>query len=234
VISQTQPETNTVFSDKAREVGSPILFADKIYSVSKMDNQNPDWQSFELKRQDGLTLYDIRLDLNGFYQKYNLPGVLLALDILIEKGYKISDNHIREGLASTSISTGLLGRWQKLHDKPLIICDTGHNVDGITQVLEQISRVKYEKLHIVIGMVGDKNIDGVLCLLPKDAIYYFTKAAIPRALDENMLAQKATIYGLIGNSYPAVNEALDAAKENAKPNDLIFIGGSTFVVAEVV
>jgi len=234
VISQTQPETEQVFRDKSKETNSPILFADKIYKIINVDNQNPNWQSFDIESNDGFFLKDIRLDLRGIYQKHNLPGVLLALDILKDKGFSISDKQTKDGLAVASASTGLLGRWQTLQDKPMTICDTGHNIDGITQVLEQIAKVKREKLHMVIGMVGDKDIEGVLALLPKDAIYYFTKAAIPRALNQLVLADKAACYNLKGNTFPTVKEALDAAKKNATPNDLIFIGGSTFVVAEAI
>jgi len=234
VISQTQPETEQVFQDKAKETHSPIFFADKVYKVLNVNNQNPDWQSFDLKRDDGFALNDIRLDLRGSYQKLNLPGVLFALDILKTKGYNISEKNIREGLSVSSTSTGLMGRWQKLQEKPLVICDTGHNVDGITQVLEQLKRVKREKLHMVIGMVGDKNIEGVLSLLPKDARYYFTKASIPRALNEITLAEMASKYDLKGETFPTVMEALNSAKRNASRNDLIFVGGSTFVVAEVI
>ena len=127
-----------------------------------------------------------------------------------------------------------MGRWQKLQDSPKVFCDTGHNVDGIMQVLEQINRIPHKQLHMVIGMVGDKNIDGMLALLPKDATYYFTKASIPRALDQNELQQRASNFGLKGNTYMTINEALVSAKNNAEIDDLIFVGGSTFVVAEVV
>ncbi|NVO12259.1 MAG: bifunctional folylpolyglutamate synthase/dihydrofolate synthase [Bacteroidales bacterium] len=234
VISQTQPETEQVFRDKAKETNSPILFADKVYKIINVDDQNQNWQLFDIERNDGVYLKDIRLDLRGIYQKHNLPGVLLALDILKSKGFSISDKNTKNGLALASASTGLLGRWQTLQDKPMTICDTGHNIDGITQVLEQISKVKRERLHMVIGMVGDKDIEGVLALLPKNAIYYFTKASIPRALNETILAKKAAEHKLKGNCYPNVSEAIDAAKKNASPNDLIFIGGSTFVVAEAI
>ncbi len=234
IISQTQPQIKHVFRNKAQETQSIIYFADEVYNVFNVDNQKPNHQSFTLRRNDGCPIKDILLDLKGVYQKYNLPGVLLAIDILRDKGYQISDKQLRDGLAITSSSTGLLGRWQRLQDKPLIICDTGHNVDGITNVLNQLSVTQRDKLHMVIGMVADKNIDGVLDLLPKDAIYYFTKAAIPRALDELILAEKAASYNLKGKTFPTVKEAVDAAKKNANPNDLIFIGGSTFVVAEVI
>ncbi|RPH33671.1 MAG: bifunctional folylpolyglutamate synthase/dihydrofolate synthase [Bacteroidales bacterium] len=234
IISQTQPEIKHVFLDKAQSAHSPILFADEVYTVFSVDIMKIGYQTFSLRRKDGHTLKDIHLDLNGVYQKYNLPGVILAIDILNQKGYHISEKQLRDGLSITSASTGLLGRWQRLQDKPLIICDTGHNVGGIAHVLTQLNVTGRDKLHMVIGMVGDKNIDGVLSLLPKDAYYYFTKASIPRALDELVLADKAAKYNLNGNTFPTVKEALVAAKKNANPNDLIFIGGSTFIVAEVV
>lgn len=234
VISQTQPETEMVFQGKAKVTDSPIYFADQIYRVIKVDKENPNWQTFDIQKDDGTLIANLNLDLLGDYQKKNILGVIASIDILKEKGFNISENHIREGLASASTSTGLMGRWQKLQEKPLIICDTGHNVDGITQVLSQISKVKKDKLHFVIGMVGDKDIDGVLSILPKDAIYYFTKASIPRALNEVALSEKAKTHNLIGKTFPTIKEALADAKKNANPNDLIFIGGSTFVVAEVV
>lgn len=234
VISQSQPETEMVFRNKAKETESPIYFADKVYEVQQINNDNPNWQSFDIRRNGGEFLKDIRLDLQGIYQKFNILGLLLSIDILKDKGFNISESNIREGLANASSSTGLMGRWQKLQDSPLVICDTGHNVDGITQVIEQIGRVKFDKLHMVIGMVGDKDIDGVLSLLPNNATYYFTKASIPRALNEERLAEKAAKFDLNGTTYPTVQKALDAAKKIAHPNDLIFIGGSTFVVAEVV
>lgn len=234
VVSQTQPEIKNIFIEKAREGNSPIFFADQLYQVARVDNESSTHQSFNVKCHNGKMFSNIDLDLQGSYQKMNIAGVINAVEILNQKGFSISESQMREGLACASSSTGLLGRWQRLQENPTIICDTGHNVDGITQVLEQLKKVKRDKLHMVIGMVGDKNIDGVLSLLPKDATYYFTRAAIPRALDEQVLAEKAEKYGLIGKTFQTVKEALEEAKKNAKPNDLIFIGGSTFVVAEVV
>lgn len=234
VISQSQTEIEHVFRNKASETNSPIHFADQRYKVMLTDSQHPYYQTFDIQHFDGKELKNIRLDLHGLYQKYNLAGVLQSVEILNKKGFSISETQLRGGFASASTSTGLMGRWQKFQENPTIICDTGHNVDGITQVLEQLKKVKRDRLHMVIGMVGDKNIDGVLNLLPKDAIYYFTKAAIPRALNELLLAEKAENYGLKGKTFQTVKEALVEAKKNANPNDLIFIGGSTFVVAEVV
>jgi len=234
VISQTQVETELVFEGKAKVTDSQIYFADQIYRVNKVDNENPNYQIFDIQKNNGTLFTNLKLDLLGEYQKKNILGVIASTDVLKKKGFKISKKNIRDGLATVTTSTGLMGRWQKLQDKPLIICDTGHNVDGITQVLSQLLKVKRDKLHFVIGMVGDKDIDGVLSLLPKDAIYYFTKASIPRALNESALAEKASAHNLTGKTFPTVHEALSAAKNSANPNDLIFIGGSTFIVAEVV
>ena len=234
IISQTQTEIEHVFQDKAHETQSPISFADKYYKIVRINNQNPNYQEFDIQNSNGKTLQGIKLDLCGSYQKFNIAGVLQSVDILNENSFAIDEEQIREGLATAAASTGLIGRWQKLQNNPLIICDTGHNVDGITLVMEQLKKVERENLRMVIGMVGDKDIDGILSLFPKDAVYYFTKASIPRALDEKILAQKAVGYGLIGNTYPTVADALNSAKRDAGKNDFIFVGGSTFVVAEVV
>lgn len=231
IVSQYQPQISSVFTEKANEMNSNLIFAEKEFAVNNIeykDNQ----QVIEITHNNKVDIWN--LDLMGLYQKYNLPGVLASIDILNSIGYTISKNNIVEGLKSVQKSTGLMGRWQKLQDSPMIFCDTGHNVDGITQVLAQINRTPHKNLHMVIGMVGDKNIDGMLALFPKNATYYFTRASIPRALDQNELKQKASIYGIKGNSFSKISDAVQAAILNAKPNDLIFIGGSTFVVAEVV
>lgn len=231
VVSQFQPEVSQVFTDKAQETNSELIFAEQQYRVEKIDYSDT-LQSIIINHQGIANTWD--LDLMGSYQKYNLAGVLASMDILNKIGLSISKDNVASGLKSVQKSTGLMGRWQKLQDLPKIYCDTGHNVDGITQVLEQINRIPHKHLHMVIGMVGDKNIDGMLALLPNDATYYFTKASIPRALDQNELQQRASNFGLNGNAYSTVSEALKCAKSNAKNDDLIFIGGSTFVVAEVV
>jgi len=231
VISQFQPEVSQVFTDKAQETKSELIFAEQQYKVEKIDYSDT-FQSIAINHQGVVTSWD--LDLMGSYQKFNLAGVLASIDILNKIGLSISRDSVVAGLKSVQKSTGLMGRWQKLQDSPKVFCDTGHNVDGITQVLEQINRIPHKQLHMVIGMVGDKNIVGMLALLPKDATYYFTKASIPRALDQNELQQRASNFGLKGNTYLTINEALVSAKNNAEIDDLIFVGGSTFVVAEVV
>ncbi len=231
VVSQLQPQVSQVFTDKAKETKSDLIFAEQQYKVEKIEYSDT-FQSITINHQGFASTWD--LDLMGSYQKFNLAGVIASVDILNKIGLSISRDNVAAGLKSVQKTTGLMGRWQKLQDSPKVFCDTGHNVDGITQVLEQINRIPHKQLHMVIGMVGDKNIDGMLALLPKDATYYFTKASIPRALDQNELQQRALNFGLKGNTYMTINEALVSAKNNAEIDDLIFVGGSTFVVAEVV
>lgn len=231
IISQFQTEVSDVFIDKSKETNSKLIFAEQNYKVEEVEYNNG-LQEITIKHNEVRDRWN--LDLMGIYQKHNLPGVLASIDVLKSIGFNITKANISEGLKSVQKSTGLMGRWQKLQESPKVYCDTGHNVDGITQVIAQIERIPHQNLHMVIGMVGDKNIDGMLSLLPKNAIYYFTRASIPRALDQNELMQKALAFELKGTSYPTIKEALSAAKKNAHPDDMIFVGGSTFVVAEVL
>ncbi len=233
VIGQTQKETSEIFIAKANEINNPIYFADKNYSSSYSMADINRKQIFNIERDNKIFYKDLKLDLAGKYQKKNLLTVLQSIELLQQVFY-ISNKDIYIGLKNTTKLTGMHGRWQTLGNNPLIIADTGHNYDGVKEVVEQIKNTPYKNLHIVIGMVNDKNIDSILKLLPLDATYYFTKANIPRALDENILTEKANAIGLTGNTYPNVKLALQTAKDKAEENDLIFIGGSTFVIAEVL
>jgi dihydrofolate synthase / folylpolyglutamate synthase len=175
----------------------------------------------------------LQLPLLGNYQTRNLPGVLVTVDHLTALGITIEKNTLIQGLERVILQTGLKGRWQILGESPLTICDTGHNEDGVKQVMDQIREQSYQKLHIVWGVVKDKDITNILKLLPKQASYYFCQAKIPRAMDAAALAEKANAFGLKGRAFADVNEAKQAAMNEANKNDLIFIGGSTFVVAEL-
>lgn len=175
-----------------------------------------------------------KTDLTGSYQPENVATAIATIGVLIERGFKISDFHIERGLASVVRNTGLLGRWQTLATDPLTICDVGHNVDGMKHVVRQIESTPHQQLHFVLGMVGDKNIDEVLQLLPRDAEYYFCAASIPRAMDAQKLRETGLQQGLKGETYISVPEALQAATAAAKQNDLVFVGGSIFVVAEAL
>ena len=177
---------------------------------------------------------DYESDLKGNYQKENINTAYTAIKILNSKGWNIKDYHIKNGFKNVQNNTSLLGRWMILGDKPKIICDTAHNVDGIEAVFKQILNLKFQNLHIVFGVVEDKKIDNILKLLPKKAQYYLCQAKIPRAMDVNQLHKKVHEYQLSGNYFKSVASALKHAKLSAKENDLIFIGGSTFVVAEIL
>lgn len=226
VISETQVAVESVFTVKANEESSPIIFADQQYAVSIEQDG-----SFKV---NGKSFQDqIHLDLQGIYQQKNLAGVLATIDVLRTKGFAIQQEHIKEGLAKATAITGLKGRWQKLSDKPLIICDTGHNEDGIREVAKQISTQTFDRLFMIIGMVKDKDVSKVLKQLPVNAYYFFCQATIPRAMDAEELQHNASEFGLKGEVIRSVNEALAEAKRRAKDTDMIFIGASTFVVAEI-
>ncbi len=234
VIGQKQKETQKVYEDKASVGSSPLFFADEElhinYSMIGIDGK----QIMNVNSGNRILFPDLKLDLLGTYQRKNVPAVLKVIELLQSKQWVIKEKHIYEGLANCSLNTGLLGRWQILRNNPLVVCDTGHNEDGIRAIVEQIKNTAYKKLHMVFGTVGDKDPEAILKLLPQDAIYYFTKSSIPRAMDEKILAEKAKKAGLKGKTYPTVKSAFDAALANADSNDLVFIGGSTFIVAEIL
>ncbi len=234
VIGTSQKETEPVFKKFAHENNSPLFFPDKEFKVAYATLDLEGKQMVRVEKEGKSFLPGLKLDLTGVYQQKNLPAVLKSVELMKIRGWNISDDNILQGLAATTKLTGLLGRWQILGANPRIVCDTGHNFDGITQVVSQLEQTPYKTLHIVFGMVSDKEPDKILGLLPQNAIYYFTKANIPRALNEEVLASKAKGYGLEGKCYESVKEAFAAAKNRAGENDVIFVGGSTFVVAEIL
>lgn len=235
VISQTQKETQAVFSQQAAANQAAIVFADQVWEVTKLpESEDPSIQqlaNFKVRSSDGE--FNLKFGLNGDYQRFNLPGILEAVKQLRNQGWNLSDKALQVGLESISEQTGLKGRWQLLQVKPIILADTGHNEDGIGEVVNQLKKYSYSKLWMVIGMVNDKDISKVLDLLPKEANYIFCQASIPRAMDAHKLARKGNEKGLIGQVIPTVTEALELARKNASSDDLIFVGGSTFVVAEI-
>ena len=222
-----------VFINTAKEKNSPIFFADQIMDCRKDNVYSIEYQKFDIYKNNELYLKDVKSPLLGNYQKKNLATVICALDLL-KKSFEINDTHIINGLYNVVTNTGLMGRWQVINRKPLAIADTGHNVAGINEVNRQLAETKYNKLHFVLSVVNDKDIDGILQLLPKEAEYYFCKADIPRGLSADILAEKATNSGLKGNVYESVRKAYSTALENAQEGDLVFVGGSNFTVAEVV
>ena len=234
VIGTTQKETAPVFNAKAQKVDTTIYFADKEYNVAYSMVSLDGKQQLNVQKQREDVFPELTLDLLGKYQHKNIPAVLKAVDLLKEKDYKIAEDSLREGLSSVVSKTGLLGRWQVIGNNPLTVCDTGHNEDGIKSIVRQLENTAYKQLHFIFGTVGDKDPGKVLALLPKDGNYYFVKADIARAMDAEELARRAKDSGLIGEVYSSVNEAYETAKSCADKNDMIFIGGSTFVVAEVL
>ena len=209
VIGETTKETRPVFENKAKEMDAPIFFAEEI------DRSECDQYEFELK---------------GSYQKKNLRTILCATKRLPF----IHPEHIQKGLTNVCKNTGLMGRWQTLSTNPLIICDTGHNVGGWKYLAPQISSVPCDRLHIVFGMVDDKDIRNVLSMLPKNAVYYFTQANNHRAIPAQQVGELAKEYGLSGNTYPTVAQAYEEAKSSASEKDFIFIGGSSYIVADLL
>ena len=210
VIGEAKPETTAVFIDKARKEKSFILFVE--------EEELPEFKT----------------DLLGNYQIKNYKTAYATLGVLKQKGWGISNKNIENGFLNVAKNTGLQGRWQLLNKSPKVICDTAHNIEGLSLVLNQLKKEDFDQLHIVLGVVADKNLDAILPLFPKNAIYYFCKPAVIRGLAEAKLQQKARAYELIGASYVSVSEAYKSAMTAAKAKDLIFIGGSTFVVAEIL
>lgn len=233
VIGETQEGSKDVFIKTAKEKNSPIFFADKIMDCRKDSTYSLDYQQFDIYKNNESYLKELKYPLLGNYQKKNLATVICALDILRDS-FKIEEKHIIDGLANVIKNTSLMGRWQVINKNPLAIADTGHNVAGINEVNRQLAETKYNKLHFVLSVVNDKDIDGILQLLPKKAEYYFCKADIPRGLSADILFEKATNSGLKGKVYESVRNAYSSALANAQEGDLVFVGGSNFTVAEVV
>ena len=210
VIGEAKPETKSVFLDKVRKEKSPILFVEE---------------------ED---IPEFKIDLLGNYQIKNYKTAYATLGFLKQKGWGISNKNIENGFLNVAKNTRLQGRWQLLNKSPKVICDTAHNIEGLSLVLNQLKKENFDQLHIVLGVVADKNLDAILPLFPRNATYYFCKPAVVRGLAVAKLQQKARGYELIGKSYVTVREAYKSAMTAAKAKDLIFIGGSTFVVAEVL
>jgi dihydrofolate synthase / folylpolyglutamate synthase len=233
VISQYQSETAPLFNTIAKELKAPIEFADKNYKLLSINLLNGLLQVKVLNKQTNqIDVYE--LDLTGNYQAKNLLGVLNVLDFIEKAGFLIQPENVKIALKQVTKLTGLMGRWQTLSGKPLVIADTGHNEDGIKQVINNFANIPHETLHIVFGVVNDKDISKILSLLPKEAIYYFVKASVPRALNEQELLAQAKKLKLHGSAYATVEAGLKAAKKASEKNDLIFVGGSTFVVSDAL
>ena len=237
VIGEANSETRPVFEAKAQEMNAPITFAEDEQEIVSAKPAQGGGMIYTTKHYG-----EIRGDLGGIYQQKNVNTILHVLQILTEKGFLCmgeKEGHqkkfcfeLKEAFSHVASATGLLGRWQIVQNNPLVVCDTGHNVGGWHYLSQQLANIKCNQMHIVFGMVNDKDVNGVLELLPKQATYYFTKANSKRAIPENSLLTLATTNQLHGSSYPSVEEAFMAAKREAKKDDFIFIGGSSYVVGD--
>ena len=230
VISEYTPDTKPVFDAAANNTN--ITYAPGVYSLQGTKYEHDFLQVDVANNVTGAT-NTYQLDLNGSYQAKNVLGVLTAVGILQSKGWIVTNENIATGLSHVKINTGLYGRWQVIGNNPTTVVDVAHNVAGIQTLLAQIALIPNTHLHLVFGMVKDKDIDSVLALLPTRATYYFTKAQIERAIDAHVLQEKARVYGLQGNTYLTVNDAMAAAKKHAQTTDLIVVCGSVFLVGEI-
>ena len=233
VIGETNPLTAPVFKEKAAENKSPIVFADELVKVIAETTPQDEARMNVTALVHGFS-FKLNSPLAGHYQVKNIATVVAAMETLKSTYLEFENFALRDGINNTLKNTGLKGRWQILNTKPLTICDIAHNPDGIMQIVNQLARMNYNRLHFVLGVVNDKDIEEILKLLPGDATYYFCKADIPRGLDAQKLKALAKEAALEGENYDSVKLALEAANQNVLPNDLIFIGGSAFVVAEIV
>ncbi len=232
LIGESQEEVRHVFEQKAELEQSPLFFADGLIQVEKAGGYEAG-QVFNVKKNSGSRVDGLRLEASGAYQQKNLATVLAALELL-KPTLKVEEKNIREGLEDLRNLTRFLGRWQVLGNKPIVVADSAHNRDGVRYAMDQLATYDYRRLHMVWGMVADKDQAPILALLPKEAVYYFVRPDIPRGLDAEELREKGRVAGLKGKSYGSVKKGMAAALEQASEKDMVFIGGSIFVVAEVL
>ena len=234
VIGPSDPSLRPVFQEKAAETHSELLWAEERYECRFSTLTPENRRLFRMADRNSGNLTLVQTDLLGDYQAENIATVLSVLETLDRAGWLFNREQVEAGFNNVVQNTGLRGRWEVLGQNPRIVCDTGHNRAGLQQVLGQINQTPWKHLHMVIGFVDDKDIGGILELLPAGASYYFARASVPRALDQHILKQKAWARHLQGDAFGTVKEAFSAAKEAADPDDMIFIGGSTFVVADLL
>ncbi len=234
IIGEKQPETMAVFSEMSQELAAPLTSASDRFEIVSTETYAP-YTIQNIKLYDRFIGQEFkwRIDLAGNYQAKNLITVLATLDAIRGK-FPVSDKDREVALKNIRKNTGFRGRWDILKTHPLTIADTAHNAEGLNMVMRQIDQLSYKNLHIILGVVDDKNLSNILDLLPRSATYYFTRSQIPRALNERVLREKAYLAGLHGESYEKVGDAMHAASSSAGENDLIYIGGSTFIVAEAL
>lgn len=231
VIGETTAETKPVFAGRAAALKAPIFFADEECLLQEAVRNADGPCAYTYRTSD---YSDLQGELGGLYQEKNTNTLLSVLRRLKGLGYRISDASVRNGFAHVCELTGLKGRWQRLGSHPAVVCDTGHNIGGMQYIVEQLKQQDFDTLRIIIGMVNDKDISGVLALLPQDAVYYFTQASVKRALPADTVKAEAARFGLRGEAYPDVGTALKVAKAEASCRDFIFVGGSSYIVADLL
>jgi len=235
VIGKHQMKTDDVFISKAHECQAPLAFAEDVLELRSFESEDGSFHTYDVWYNNMPYIDNLKSPLTGNYQEENICTALASVELLRENAVlEISKDHIVSGVENVIGNTGFYGRWQTISRNPLIICDTGHNIDGIKAIVRQLSEMRFNNLHFILGMVSDKDIFEILTLLPNNATYYYCRPDIPRGLNEDILQEQAFKAGLAGKSYNSVTQALHSAKNNAGLNDLIFVGGSTFVVAEVI
>lgn len=232
VVGEKHEETTPVFEKLSAIKNAPLYFAQDDYSAEVV-NMEGGKSKVHIYKKGEKVIDNLSLALGGVYQTKNLPGILKTLELLNDLGYSTDINQVAEGLRFVHELTGLKGRWQILHTQPLTICDTGHNQEAFKDIVAQLNSIHYTRLHMVLGFSADKDVDKLLALLPRDALYYFCQAQVPRAMASEALKNKAQDQGLQGEAYASVEEAFQNACQRANSDDLIFIGGSTFIVAEI-
>lgn len=233
IIGESDSETKPVFDRHIKSKHCPAWYADKELTLKEITSLPDRIKIGAVYQGNNQVLASLETPLSGHYQIQNIRTALMSL-LFLKKKLNIQDADIQEGFAHVITNTGLQGRWQKLSDKPLTYCDTAHNADGVRMVMQQLNEIPKKKLHLVLGMVNDKNLGDIFTLLPREAIYYFCKADIPRGLPAGALQQEAAGYHLQGKTYPSVQDAFRSATQQAGEEDVIFVGGSTFTVAEVL
>lgn len=235
ITSVKENELGLIIRQIAESKNAPFIDSKDYFKISVTEESIPNWRlSAENLTNNEVLVFES--GLSASYQIQNLASVLTAIEVLKEKGYSISEENIKDGLKNVIENSGIKGRWQRIHNtvsKAKMIADTGHNITAFEYITKMLEHEPHEHLHFVFATVNDKKLEGVLALLPKNAHYYFTQANIPRALDANELKNTAKDFGLKGNAYPTVSQAIEKAQKNASDKDLIFIGGSTFAVAEI-
>ena len=230
IVGETNAETKPVFLAKAEEVNAPIVFAEDSSEVLSFEQDFAHATLLYTTR----TMSELRGELCGYCQEKNTNTVLHALTALRQAGLHIEEPDVRRGFAQVCELTGLMGRWQRLSTSPTVICDTGHNEGGFAYIVRQLEAQPCHTMRIVFGMVSDKDVTTILAMLPKNAVYYFTQASVKRALSADDMRQKAALCGLSGHSYPTVSEAYNAALSDAEADDFVYVGGSSYVVADLL